>query len=116
MLTIAICRILARRHYSRVNLLKSGRAQGPGHRMTTGAGRKVLVGVTVGVLASAVVIGADLLLTRISAGGVQPLQAIEFRTYDWRLSRTARPETARRDIALIEIDEYSLRNLQPNVG
>jgi adenylate cyclase len=84
--------------------------------MTTGAGRKVLAGVTAGVLASTVVIGVDLLLTRISAGGVQPLQAIELRTYDWRLSRTARPETARRDIALIEIDEYSLRNLQPNAG
>ena len=84
--------------------------------MTTGTGRKVLAGVTVGMLASMVVIGTDLLLTRISAGGVQPLQAIELRTYDWRLSRTARPETARRDIALIEIDEYSLRNLQPNAG
>jgi adenylate cyclase len=84
--------------------------------MTTGTGRKVLAGIAVGMLASAVVIGTDLLLTRISAGGVQPLQAVEFRTYDWRLSRTARPETARRDIALIEIDESSLRNLQPNAG
>jgi adenylate cyclase len=85
--------------------------------MTTGTGRKVLAGIAVGLLASAVIIGADLLLTRISAGGgVQPLQVIEFRTYDWRLLHTARPETARRDIALIEIDEYSLRNLQPNAG
>jgi adenylate cyclase len=60
--------------------------------------------------------GADRLSTRISAGGVQPFQALELRTYDWRLLRTARPETARHDIALVEIDEYSLRNLQPNAG
>jgi CHASE2 domain-containing sensor protein len=32
------------------------------------------------------------------------------------LSHTARPDTARTDIALVEIDEYSLRNLQPNAG
>src|SRR5262249_30271865 len=50
------------------------------------------------------------------ASGVGPLQAIELKTYDWRLSRTARPETARTDIALVEIDEYSLRNLEPNAG
>ena len=31
------------------------------------------------------------------------------RTYDWRLTHTVRPETARKDIALIEIDEGSLR-------
>ena len=54
--------------------------------------------------------------SRVSAGGVDPLQSIEFRTYDWRLTRTARPDTARQDLALVEIDEYSLRNLQPNAG
>jgi adenylate cyclase len=84
--------------------------------MMTATGRNLMAGAIVGLLAAAVVIGADLLLTRISAGGVQPLQAIELRTYDWRLSHTARPETARHDIALIAIDEYSLRNLQPNAG
>jgi adenylate cyclase len=84
--------------------------------MTTVTGRKLLAGLIVGLVASALIIGADLFLTRISAAGVQPLQAVELRTYDWRLSSTARPETARRDIALIEIDEYSLRNLQPNAG
>jgi adenylate cyclase len=84
--------------------------------MMTATGRRMLAGVIIGVLASAFVIGADRLLTRLSAGGVQLLQAIELRTYDWRLSGTARPDTARRDIALIEIDEYSLRNLQPNLG
>jgi adenylate cyclase len=84
--------------------------------MISGAARKLLAGAVIGVLASAIVVGVDWLLTRLSAGGVQPLQAIELRTYDWRLSHTARPETALRNIALVEIDEYSLRNLQPNAG
>ena len=48
--------------------------------------------------------------------GVNPLQTVELKTYDWRLTRTARPETARKDIALVEIDEYSLRNLEPYAG
>ena len=84
--------------------------------MMAGAGRKLVAGAVIGVLAAAVVIGLDLLLTRLSAGGVQPMQAIELRTYDWRLAHTARPETAVKNIALVEIDEYSLRNLQPNAG
>jgi adenylate cyclase len=84
--------------------------------MIAGTGRKMLAGAVIGGVASAIVLGADMLLTRLSTGGVQPLQAIELRTYDWRLSRTARPEVALPDIALIEIDEYTLRNLQPNAG
>jgi adenylate cyclase len=45
-----------------------------------------------------------------------PLQTIEIKTYDWRMARTARPSTARQDIALVEIDEYSLQNLEGEVG
>ena len=48
--------------------------------------------------------------------GVNPLQTVELKTYDWRLTRTARPETARKDIVLVEIDEFSLRNLEPYAG
>ena len=55
-------------------------------------------------------------LTRFTSGGVQILEAIELKTYDLRLSWTAHPERARKDIALVEIDESSLRNLQPNAG
>jgi adenylate cyclase len=86
------------------------------HQVISGAGPKLLAGAVVGVLAAASVVGVDALLTRLTAGGVQPMQAIELRTYDWRLSHTARPETAVKNIALVEIDEYSLRNLQPNAG
>ena len=78
--------------------------------------RKASAGLLVGCTAAAIVLAVDLLFTRFSAGGLHPLEAVELRTYDWRLSHTARPETARTDIALVEIDEYSLRNLQPNAG
>ena len=78
--------------------------------------RKAVAGLLAGGAASAVVLAADLLFTVFSAGGPNPLETVELKTYDWRLSHTARPETARTDIALVEIDEYSLRNLQPNAG
>ena len=77
--------------------------------------RKASAGLLVGCTAAVIVLAVDLLFTRLT-GGLHPLEAVELRTYDWRLSHTARPETARQDIALVEIDEYSLRNLQPNAG
>ena len=45
-----------------------------------------------------------------------PFRRVELKTYDWRLTHTAQPRAARQDIALVEIDEYSLRNLEPNAG
>ena len=77
--------------------------------------RKASAGLLVGCTAAVIVLAVDLLFTRFT-GGLHPLEAVELRTYDWRLSHTARPDTARQDIALVEIDEYSLRNLQPNAG
>ena len=78
---------------------------------------KGVAGLLVGLGAAALVLGTDLVSGAVAAGsGLNPLQTIELKTYDWRLTRTARPETARKDIALIEIDEYSLRNLQPYAG
>lgn len=78
--------------------------------------RKVSAGLLVGCTAAVIVLAVDLLFTRFAVGGLHPLEAVELRTYDWRLSHTARPETARTDIALVEIDESSLRNLQPKAG
>ena len=79
--------------------------------------RKTVAGILIGLGAGATVLAVDLLLTTAAGGvGSTPLQRDELITYDWRLSHTARPETARQDIALVEIDEYSLRNLQPNAG
>ena len=55
---------------------------------------------------------------RHRAGAHEPrgVPTVELKTYDWRLARTADPSTARKDIALVEIDEYSLRNLQQHAG
>jgi adenylate cyclase len=77
--------------------------------------RKAVAGLLIGLGAAALVLLIDVLATAL-AGGQNFLQSIELKTYDWRLTRTAQPATARRDIALIDIDEYSLRNLEANTG
>ena len=69
--------------------------------------RKAAAGLLVGACAA----GLVLALTNLEA-----FRTVELKTYDWRLSRTADPSTARQDIALVEIDEYSLRNLQQHAG
>jgi adenylate cyclase len=79
------------------------------------AGKRIAA-LLIGIAAAALVLGADWLFATVSRGGLSPFELAELRTYDWRLTHTARPETARADIALIEIDEYSLRSLQPNAG
>ena len=77
---------------------------------------KVVAGVLVGLGAASLILLTDTLLSAGSRGGLSPFELVELRTYDWRLVHTARPERARNDIALVEIDEYSLRNLQANAG
>jgi adenylate cyclase len=69
--------------------------------------RKAVAGLLLGLCAAAIVLA----LTNVDA-----FRTVELKTYDWRLTRTADPATARNDIALIEIDEYSLRNLQQHAG
>ena len=69
--------------------------------------RKAAAGLLIGMCAA----GLVLALTNLEA-----FHTVELKTYDWRLTRTADPSTARTDIALVEIDEYSLRNLQQHAG
>ena len=79
--------------------------------------QKAVAGIVIGISAAALILGLDALFSTTSGGvGFHPLQTIELKTYDWRLSLTAKPSTARQDLALVEIDEYRLRNLQPNAG
>src|SRR5262245_18077634 len=78
--------------------------------------RRIVAGSALGLLTAVLVLGAAGLLGRAAGTGLSPFDAIEFRTYDWRLTRTADPSTARRDIVLVEIDEYSLRNVEPYAG
>ena len=69
--------------------------------------RKAAAGLLTGACAAGIVLA----LTNLDA-----FRTVELKTYDWRLARTANPSSARKDIALVEIDEYSLRNLQPHAG
>src|SRR5258705_4839968 len=78
---------------------------------------EVIAGLFVGLLAAAIIVGADELFSHLEGGAaVNPLHTLEMQTYDWRLSTTAQPVNARKDIVLIEIDEFSLRNLEPYAG
>jgi adenylate cyclase len=77
---------------------------------------KGLAGLLVGMAAAALVLGGEALFSAVSRDGLSPFALAELRTYDWRLTHTARPQDARKDIAIVEIDEYSLRSLQPNAG
>ena len=78
---------------------------------------RILAGLAIGASAAALVLAVNAVLAKLAGGtGLNPLDAVEYRTYDWRLQRTARPDTARKDIILVEIDEYSLRYLQDHAG
>jgi len=79
--------------------------------------RKAAAGILIGLGAAGIILAADLLFDAFGRGtAVNPFHTIELKTYDWRLAQTANPSAARKDIALVEIDEYSLRNLEPNAG
>ncbi len=69
--------------------------------------RRLLVGLLLGAAAGALA----LLLSTVSVFG-----SLEDTTYDWRLTRTARQAEARQDIALILINESSVRALEPVFG
>jgi adenylate cyclase len=79
--------------------------------------RRVLAGLLIGAASAALVLLTDAASWVFGdRSTLHPLDGLELRTYDWRLTRTARPETARKDIVLVEIDEYSLQNLEPVAG
>lgn len=55
----------------------------------------------------------------LAAGAVGLLpfaETVELKTYDLRVQLTAHPATARHDIVLVDIDERSIRALEPVVG
>jgi adenylate cyclase len=62
-------------------------------------------------ISAGVAIGVGAWLVALGLGRAEFLKTIELKTYDLRLRVTARPETARKDIVLVEIDESSLRTL-----
>src|SRR5580765_6996563 len=68
---------------------------------------KIGIGTLIGLLSSILVLAAAAGYARGSTQS--PFDTVELKTYDWRMSRTARPETARKDIVLVYIDEASIR-------
>jgi adenylate cyclase len=73
--------------------------------------RRLLAGLALGLGAAAIALLA----------GVAPfvssfLETIELKTYDRRMRLTADPTAALRDIALVELNETSLRALEPVAG
>jgi adenylate cyclase len=69
--------------------------------------RRGLVAIALGVTAA--------MLAHVVAA-LPIVRSFESLTYDRRLVLVARPHTARSDIAIIEIDEQSLRELEPILG
>ena len=69
--------------------------------------RPALIGLAIGV-------GAALLAS--FGGQVGFLRAFELATYDWRVRRSAEPAPATSPIAIVEINESSIRELAPVVG
>lgn len=79
--------------------------------------RKLLIALILGCGASLVALpfcGLD--PAAPPAGLTSFARTVELKTYDWRFGLTARPDTARRDIALVKIDEDSIRRLEPQIG
>ncbi|MCC7416076.1 MAG: adenylate/guanylate cyclase domain-containing protein [Acidobacteria bacterium] len=74
-------------------------------------------GAGIGACAAGFVLAlAALFAAAAGPTGQNPFETIELKTYDWRMARTARPGGARKDIVLVDIDEASLRSLEPNAG
>jgi len=72
-------------------------------------------GALIGIVAAALVVASDRVLTAV-AGEQNPFNILELKTYDMRMRRVARPASADKDIVLVDIDERSLRDLQPVAG
>ena len=69
--------------------------------------RRLLTGTLLGLAAA--VLG-------FLAGLTPFVQTVEWKTYDWRMRRTAAPADARPDIVMVAIDQASVRKLEPVVG
>jgi adenylate cyclase len=67
-------------------------------------------------LAAGLAIGVAAWLLATLIGRTRFFETVELKTYDLRMRATVRPETARQDIVLVEINESSLRALEPYAG
>lgn len=70
-------------------------------------GRKLLIGVLLGLVTAGVTAALGLLSFA---------RTVELKTYDLRMRVVTDPQQARREIVLVDINEDSLRRLEPTVG
>lgn len=79
--------------------------------------KRALPGALIGACAAVLVLAlAELFAAAAGPNGQNPFEIVELKTYDWRMARSARPAAARPEIAIVDIDEASLRSLEPNAG
>ena len=79
--------------------------------------KRAVPGLVIGVCSVLLILALGELFAAIPGpSGQNPLETVELKTYDWRMVRTARADLARPEIVIVEIDETSLRNLEPNAG
>jgi adenylate cyclase len=69
--------------------------------------RKVLAGLLLGAGAAAIVLA-------VAAAGL--FETAEWKLYDWRMRLSADPSSVNRDIVLVEINDTTIRDLQPLYG
>ena len=69
--------------------------------------RKALAGVLLGLGAAAIVLA-------IAAGGL--LETAELKLYDWRMRLAADPSSVSKDIVLVEINDTTIRDMEPIFG
>ena len=69
--------------------------------------RKVAAGVALGALSAAIV---------LTLGAAGLLDTAELKTYDWRIRTAADPRSVDKDIALVGINDTTIRDLQPLFG
>ena len=69
--------------------------------------RKIVAGLSLGALAALIV---------LSLGAVGWLDVAELKAYDWRMRRVADPSSVTKDIVFVEIDDRSIRDLEPLLG
>ena len=70
--------------------------------------RKLLAGLGLGALAALLVLGL--------AASTDLLDRVEMTTYDWRMRLAADPQTLNPDIVFVEINDNSIREMQPFFG
>ena len=69
--------------------------------------RKLAAGLALGALAALIVL-------TLGAGGL--LETAELKAYDWRMRRVADPSSINKDIVLVEINDASIRAMEPAFG